>query len=113
MFLWEFILVSVIILTDVVGVGNVYLEIFEDLYRIGRSSSGGGQVVLAMLQDVVVPMWKTNNQFLQGRGLAQNVPGPLLNFAEDSGAVYKGVPGALMAYCSIFGAGANLIWGGR
>jgi hypothetical protein len=43
-FLWAFILVSVIILTDVVRVGNVYLEIFKVLYRIGsiifRQSSG-------------------------------------------------------------------------
>jgi chromate transporter len=110
-FMWAFILVLAIILTEVVGVNNVYLEIFDVLYRIGSIIFGGGQVVLPMLQDVVVPMWMTTNQFLQGLGLAQSMPGPLFNFAAYLGAVYKGVPGALMAYCGIFGPGVILIFG--
>ena len=45
---------------------NVYLEIFETMYRIGSIIFGGGQVVLPMLQDEVVPGWMTKDQFLQG-----------------------------------------------
>ena len=38
---------------------NVYLEIFEVMYRIGSLIFGGGQVVLPMLQTEVVPGWMT------------------------------------------------------
>lgn len=109
--LWAGILVLVIILRDVVKVENVYLEIFEVMYRIGSIIFGGGQVVLPMLQDEVVPAWMTKDQFLQGLGLAQSMPGPLFNFSAYLGAVYKGVPGALVAWCGLFGPGVILIFG--
>jgi len=107
---WAGILVAVIILVDVGKVDNVYLVIFETMYRIGSIIFGGGQVVLPMLQDEVVPEWMTNEQFLQGLGLAQSMPGPLFNFSAYLGAVYKGVPGALIAYCGLFGPGVILIF---
>ena len=91
-------------------VDNVYLEIFEVMYRIGSIIFGGGQVVLPMLQDEVVPAWMTKDQFLQGLGLAQSMPGPLFNFSSYLGAVYKGVAGALIAYCGLFGPGVILIF---
>ena len=90
---WAAVLVFVIVLVDVGDVDNVYLEIFETMYRIGSIIFGGGQVVLPMLQDEVVPDWMTKDQFLQGLGLAQSMPGPLFNFSSYLGAVYKGVPG--------------------
>lgn len=108
---WAGILVLVIILKDVANVDNVYLTIFETMYRIGSIIFGGGQVVLPMLQDEVVPAWMTKDQFLQGLGLAQSMPGPLFNFAAYLGAVYKGVPGALIAWCGLFGPGVILIFG--
>ena len=52
----------------------------------------------------------TNDQFLQGLGLAQSMPGPLFNFSAYLGAVYKGIPGALVAYCGLFGPGVILIF---
>jgi chromate transporter len=76
-FLWLFVLVLVICLKDVANITNVYLDIFETMYRIGSIIFGGGQVVLPMLQDEVVPAWMTDDQFLQGLGLAQSMPGPL------------------------------------
>ena len=100
-----------IILKDVAEVENDYLEIFETMYRIGSIIFGGGQVVLPMLQDEVVPHWMTKDQFLQGLGLAQSMPGPLFNFSAYLGAVYKGVPGALVAYVGLFGPGVILIFG--
>lgn len=108
--LWAGILVLIIILRDVVEVDNVYLEIFEVMYRIGSIIFGGGQVVLPMLQDEVVPFWMTKEQFLQGLGLAQSMPGPLFNFSSYLGAVYQRVPGALVAYCGLFGPGVILIF---
>eukprot|EP00977_Amphora_coffeiformis_P008944 scaffold2028_cov191-Amphora_coffeaeformis.AAC.9 len=108
--LWAGVLVLVIILKDVAEVESAYLDIFETMYRIGSIIFGGGQVVLPMLQDEVVPDWMTKDQFLQGLGLAQSMPGPLFNFASYLGAVYKGVPGALVAYLGLFGPGVILIF---
>ncbi|KAL7538743.1 hypothetical protein ACHAXR_012349 [Thalassiosira sp. AJA248-18] len=90
---------------------NVYLEIFEVMYRIGSLIFGGGQVVLPMLQTEVVPDWMTKDQFLQGLGLAQSMPGPLFNFSAYLGAVYKGIAGGLVAYLGLFGPGVILIFG--
>jgi chromate transporter len=63
-----------------------------------------------MLQDEMVPAWMTKDQFLQGLGLAQSMPGPLFNFAAYLGAVYKGVPGAFVGYLGIFTPGTILIF---
>ena len=38
---------------------NVYLEIFEVMFRVGSLIFDGGQVVLPMLQTEVVPEWMT------------------------------------------------------
>ena len=84
---------------------NVYLEIFEVMFRIGSLIFGGGQVVLPMLQTEVVPGWMTKEQFLQGLGLAQSMPGPLFNFSAYLGAVYQGVAGGMVAWAGLFGPG--------
>ena len=107
---WLGVLVGTIILVDVVKVENEYLEIFEVMYRIGSIIFGGGQVVLPMLQAEVVPQWMTKDNFFQGLGLAQSMPGPLFNFSAYLGAVYKGVGGALVAYVALFGPGVILIF---
>lgn len=110
-FAWLAILIMCIIAKDVLGNTNPYLEIFEVMYRIGSIIFGGGQVVLPMLQEEVVPKWMTQDQFLQGLGLAQSMPGPLFNFSGYLGAVYKGVPGAIIGFLGLFGPGVILIFG--
>jgi chromate transporter len=107
---WAVILVVGVLARDVAGNDNVYLEIFETMYRIGSIIYGGGQVVLPLLQDEVVPSWMTKDQYLQGLGLAQSMPGPLFNFSAYLGAVYQNVPGALVAYVGLFGPGVILIF---
>jgi len=104
------VLVAVILMVDVWEIKSDYLEIFEKMYRIGSVIFGGGQVVLPMLQDEVVPGWMNDETFLQGLGLAQSMPGPLFNFSAYLGAVYKQIPGALVAYCGLFGPGVILIF---
>ena len=89
---------------------NVYLEIFEIMFRIGSLIFGGGQVVLPMLQDEVVPKWMTKDVFLQGLGLTQSMPGPLFNFSAYLGAVYRGIAGGLVAWVGIMGPGVILIF---
>lgn len=53
----------------------------------------------------------TNIPFTAFKGLAQSMPGPLFNFSSYLGAVYKGVPGALVAFLGLFGPGVMLIFG--
>ena len=107
---WLIVLITSILLVNVKDLTNVYLEIFEKMYRIGSIIFGGGQVILPLLQDEVVPFWMTSDQFFQGLGLAQSMPGPLFNFSAYLGAVYQGVPGALMAFLGLFGPGIILIF---
>jgi chromate transporter len=60
---WAIILVTTITIVNAANregrTLNVYLEIFELMYRVGTLVFGGGQVVLPMLQDEVVPGWMT------------------------------------------------------
>lgn len=107
---WIVILAGTLIAVETFNVENDYLEIFEVMFRIGSIIYGGGQVVLPMLQDEIVPYWMTNDQFLQGLGLSQSMPGPLFNFASYCGAVFKGVPGSLIAFLGLFGPGVILIF---
>lgn len=107
---WIVILGGTLIAVETYNVENDYLEIFEVMFRIGSIIYGGGQVVLPMLQDEIVPYWMTNDQFLQGLGLSQSMPGPLFNFASYCGAVFKGVPGSLIAFLGLFGPGVILIF---
>lgn len=108
---WIAVLVASVMLENRGSAGsNPYLDIFSTMFRIGSIIFGGGQVVLPMLQNEVVPSWMTRDQFFQGLGLAQSMPGPLFNFSAYLGAVYRGVPGALLAFVGLFGPGVLLIF---
>ena len=108
--LWLTVFVTSITLVNI-GFDNVYLKIFEVMFRIGSLIFGGGEVVLPMLQNEVVPLgWVTDEQFFQGLGLAQSLPGPLFNFSSFLGATYKGVWGAIVAEVGLFGPGYILIF---
>ena len=107
---WAVVLVATSLLVRGGQIENEYFTIFETMYRIGSIIFGGGQVVLPMLLDEVVPEWMTRKQFLHGLGIAQSMPGPLFNFSSYLGAVYKGVPGALVAYVALFAPGVILIF---
>jgi len=109
-FVWFAVLMLVVFLEFVADIDNDYLEIFSVMYRIGSIIFGGGQVVLPMLEGEVVPAWMSSSQFFQGLGLAQSMPGPLFNFSAYLGAVFKAIPGALIAYVGLFGPGVILIF---
>lgn len=64
--LWGGVLFIVVMLKDVAGINNTYLDIFETMYRIGSLIFGGGQVVLPLLQSEVCPLWMKEETFLQG-----------------------------------------------
>ena len=90
---------------------NLFMDIFEVYFRVGSLIFGGGIVVLPMLQSELVPRgWITNEQFFQGLGIAQSMPGPMFNFAAFLGAVTNGFPGSLTAAVGLFGPGFILIF---
>lgn len=83
------------------------LEVFDSFFRVGSLVFGGGHVVLPLLQaEVVGPGWVTNEQFVEGYGAAQAVPGPLFTFSAYLGAVMNAAPngwsGAFLALVAIF-----------
>lgn len=90
---------------------NLLIDIFEVYFRVGSLIFGGGIVVLPMLQSELVPRgWITNEQFFQGLGIAQSMPGPMFNFAAFLGAVTNGLPGSLTGAVGLFGPGFILIF---
>mmetsp|Transcript_25854 Transcript_25854/g.53072 ORF Transcript_25854/g.53072 Transcript_25854/m.53072 type:complete len:458 (-) Transcript_25854:48-1421(-) len=107
--LWLVLLVGSIALVNR-GYDNKYLEIFEIFYRTGSLVFGGGVVIVPMLQNEVVPKWMTDDQFFQGLGLAQSMPGPFFNFASFLGGTYAGLPGAIVANLGLMGPGFILIF---
>lgn len=108
---WLGILVGVITAVNL-GVSNPYLEVFEGFYRIGSLIFGGGVVMIPMAQSefVTTRHWLTDEQFFQGLGLAQSLPGPLFNFSAFIGATYIGFWGAVAASAGLFGPGFILIF---
>lgn len=110
LFLWAGILVTNTVLVQKLGVVNPYLEIFELFFRVGSLVFGGGVVIVPMLQPEVVPAWMSDEQFFQGLGLAQSMPGPFFNFAAFLGATRAGFGGAVAANLGLFGPGFILIF---
>ena len=71
--------------------------------QAGSVVSGGGHVVLPLLETLVVaPGYISNTDFLSGYAAAQAVPGPMFSFASYLGALHGGVAGAVVASLAIF-----------
>ena len=93
------------------SLGWTPLQLAESFYRMGALIFGGGQVVLPMmLTEVVDTGWVTEEQFLDGFALMLALPGPLFSFSAYLGAVYGGVPGALIAFTGLFLPGVLIIY---
>jgi chromate transporter len=94
------------------GLGNDNLVLFESFYRIGSLIFGGGIVMIPMAQTEFVENkgWLTDEQFFQGIGLAQSLPGPMFNFAAFLGATHSGLAGAILGAAGLFGPGTILIF---
>lgn len=108
--IWLGLLIGSIAIVNMTS-SNLFMDIFEVYFRIGSLIFGGGIVVLPMLQSELVPRgWITNEQFFQGLGIAQSMPGPMFNFAAFLGAVTNGFPGSLTAAVGLFGPGFILIF---
>ncbi|WP_334072829.1 MULTISPECIES: chromate efflux transporter [Paenibacillus] len=85
------------------GAGGEALQLFDSFYRAGALVFGGGHVVLPLLESEIVPAGAVGgDDFLAGYGMVQAMPGPLFTFASYLGAVWGGIPGALLATLAIF-----------
>mmetsp|Transcript_91889 Transcript_91889/g.163588 ORF Transcript_91889/g.163588 Transcript_91889/m.163588 type:complete len:460 (+) Transcript_91889:47-1426(+) len=101
--------------------GNEYLHWFAAFCRTGTVIWGGGQVVLPLLENEMVPTgWVDKSTFFAGLALAQAMPGPLFNFAAFLGAAagYKAfedlgaaIAAAAVCWLGLFGPGVTLIFG--
>jgi chromate transporter len=109
--LWLSILVGTVVAVNN-GFANTEIMLFESFYRIGSLIFGGGIVMIPMAQTEFVANkgWLTDEQFFQGIGLAQSLPGPFFNFAAFVGATQAGLLGAFVAAAGLFGPGFILIF---
>lgn len=79
------------------------LHIFGSFFIVGITIYGGGQVMLPLLVSVAVnPGWLSMDQFMVGFAVVQMMPGPLSNLAAYIGAIYMGVPGAVVGVIGFF-----------
>jgi chromate transporter len=98
---------------------NRIVHLFESFYRYGYLVFGGGQVVVPVMHNELVQVYKymTNEEFLTGYGLVQGLPGPMFSFsayaggmsARDSGA-FTQILGAIAGGVGIFLPGLLLIY---
>ena len=92
------------------GAGATTLvDLSGSFYRTGSLVWGGGQVVLPMLLRELTPTWMAEEAFVRGFALVQALPGPVFNLSAYLGGVAAGVPGALVAWASLFLPGLLLI----
>lgn len=99
---WAIILLATVLLVTVGENDHPILDIFEAFFRIGSVVFGGGEDVLALIDAEMVPNWVTREQFLQGLGITQAMPGPLFNLAAFIGAIKEDIPGAVVAVVGVF-----------
>lgn len=107
-----FVLLLVILPWLVNSSGNVYLQLFDALYRSGALVFGGGHVVLPLLQAELASSGLISDPlFMAGYGAVQAMPGPLFTFASFIGAssLQPAIYGALLATFAIFLPGMLLV----
>ena len=95
------------------------IRLFENFFRNGSLTFGGGQALIALLykEFVVFKHYLTNEEFLSGYALLQVLPGPLFSFSSFIGALSMreyGLAGQLLgsiaAATGIFLPGTILIF---
>lgn len=112
---------SVLILAAALGGITQFqsIKIFENFYRNGSLIFGGGQVLVPLLYTEFVEFKEllTSDQFIQGYGVVQAIPGPTFSFSAYVGALSLTdfgltgrILGAVMASFGIFLPGTFLIF---
>jgi chromate transporter len=113
--------VLVFILAGVIGKlsSNRLVILFENCYRFGTLVFGGGNVLIPMMLEQFVnhSHYMTAEQFLNGVGLVQAIPGPIFSIASYTGAtamqgfgIVNQITGSFVSTLGIFLPGALLIF---
>lgn len=113
--------IVIFILAGVLGKlsSNPLVILFENCYRFGTLVFGGGNVLIPMMLEQFVNHSKlmTTEEFLNGVGLVQAIPGPIFTIASFTGAtamrgygVLFQVAGSFVSTLGIFLPGALLIF---
>ena len=110
---WALLLLALWMWADLPGAPRM-VRLSCAFFRTGSLVWGGGQVVLPMLLRELVytesaEHWLTEADFVRGFGLVQAMPGPVFNLSAFLGGVVAGLPGAVLAWASLFGPGLLLI----
>ena len=90
---WKFLLsfLLVFITAGVLGEisSNRFILLFENCYRFGSLVFGGGNVLITMMLEQYVShaAYMTSEQFINGVGLVQAIPGPVFTISSYTGAV--------------------------
>ncbi|MGB5977906.1 MAG: chromate efflux transporter [Cyclobacteriaceae bacterium] len=116
-YLWAGVLIVAALLGNIADFRGILL--FENFYRNGSLIFGGGQVLIPYLftEFVEFKQYLTAEDFLNGYGMAQAVPGPTFSFSAFVGAmaleeqgVWAQIGGGLLAAAGIFLPGTFLIF---
>jgi chromate transporter len=120
---WKFLLsfLLVFITAGVLGEisSNRFILLFENCYRFGSLVFGGGNVLIPMMLEQYVShaAYMTSEQFINGVGLVQAIPGPVFTISSYTGAValqefgvLSQCLGSLSSTVGIFFPGALLIF---
>lgn len=114
-----FILISLISPLITIIFNNNIVNIFSSFYRYGYLVFGGGQVVIASMQQELVEIktLMTNLEFLTGYGLVQGIPGPMFSFSSYAASMalrdlgtHMQILGSFLASIGIFLPGILLIF---
>ncbi|MFB1002926.1 MAG: chromate efflux transporter [Bacteroidia bacterium] len=98
---------------------NHLVILFENCYRFGTLVFGGGNVLIPMMleQFVMHSNYMTTEEFLNGVGLVQAIPGPIFTIASFTGAtamngfgVLNQIAGSFVSTLGIFLPGTLLIF---
>jgi chromate transporter len=120
---WKFLITFVLIFISAGILGKIssnrFILLFENCYRFGSLVFGGGNVLIPMMLEQYVShaSYMTSEQFINGVGLVQAIPGPVFTISSYTGALamqYKGILpqflGSLSSTIGIFLPGALLIF---
>lgn len=115
--LWVSVLVFAAVLGGITQFQPILL--FENFYRNGSLIFGGGQVLVPLLYTEFVEFKKllTSDEFINGYGMVQAIPGPVFSFSAYVGALSVDgmgiggrILGATMAAIGVFLPGTFLIF---
>lgn len=120
---WKFLVAFISIFVSAGIFGNLYSNpfvlLFENSYRFGSLVFGGGNVLIPMMLEQYVNHagYMTSEQFINGVGLVQAIPGPVFTISSYTGAtamqnanLVSQIFGSISSTIGIFLPGALLIF---